>query len=246
MKYENWGGEAVAGALALLCTASAVAAPPATAPKGIPPSSTRGQPADSLHISVRPNGVLSPGQTVEITIDGNPRNTPVDGRVVSPDAPVLLTFKKLPFTTSITIPKEFVGSFEISAVMSDKPNTAWFSKNPASGEKALLVKVPAALQRIKVEPTDVSFEKPGEESVLYVSGYYADGIERRLESSSAGTRYTTSNPGVVSVSSKDGRLRAESLGTAVVTVENGGIVVAVSVVVYPDTPVLRLEHPPPP
>jgi len=57
---------------------------------------------------------------------------------------------------------------------------------------------------------------------LAVKGRYANGVERDLSSSEAGTTYTTSNPAVVTVD-RDGVCRPVGSGLAVVTVENGGV-----------------------
>jgi hypothetical protein len=57
---------------------------------------------------------------------------------------------------------------------------------------------------------------------LAVKGLYANGVERDLSSSEAGTTYTSSNPAVVTVD-RDGVCRPVGAGLAVVTIENGGV-----------------------
>ena len=57
---------------------------------------------------------------------------------------------------------------------------------------------------------------------LRVKGVYANGVERDLSSSEAGTTYTSSDPAVVAVD-RDGVCRPVGSGLAVVTIENGGV-----------------------
>jgi len=57
---------------------------------------------------------------------------------------------------------------------------------------------------------------------LRVKGVYANGVERDLSSSEAGTTYTSSNPAVVAVD-RDGVCRPVGRGLAVVTIENGRV-----------------------
>jgi hypothetical protein len=162
VKHGNSIGAAVTLALALLCATRAVAAPPATTSNGIPKGDASGQPGTSLQISVRPDGVLSPGQTVELTVDGTPQNMPINAVVVSPGEPGFLKVTALPFKAPLTIPREFVGGFSIQASMSSKPGELWPGDGSVGAEKTLSVKVTAALQRIEVYPTDMLFENLGE------------------------------------------------------------------------------------
>ena len=177
---------------------------------------------------------------MEITVDGTPQDTPISAVVVSPRVEGLLKVTKLPFKAPATVPEDFVGSFEIQGSMSSKPGEPWPGDGLVGALKALLVKVPAALQRIEVYPSDVTFEQLGESQVLAVYGTYADNVQRSIGSSFArsatGTSYTSSDPKIASVSPVNGTVRAEGYGKAIVTVENSGIAVHVPVNVRPETP----------
>jgi hypothetical protein len=215
--------------LAFLPAVSAVAAPATKAPQdasmdGAPERQT----SSALRISVRPEGPVSPGQTVEVTVEGS-RKGPLNALMVTPGEPRALDVKELPFTARITIPRESVGSFVISVTLAPNPGAALFDPGSVTSEKTLSVKVHAGLQRLEVLPTEVRFDKPGDYQVLYVFGHYGDGVKRKVENRSAGTTYASSDPSIVSVSPEDGRIRAEGLGAAVVTVKNSGIAVRIPV-----------------
>jgi hypothetical protein len=57
---------------------------------------------------------------------------------------------------------------------------------------------------------------------LYIKGLYANGLERNLSSSEAGTTFMSSNPAVLTVD-RGGRCTVVGTGLAVVTIENGGV-----------------------
>jgi len=219
--------------LAFLVAASAVSAPAKAQKKGSTDDAPEGRKSSALRISVRPDGPVSPGQTVEVTVDG-PRKGPVNALLVFPLGG--MDVKELPFTARITIPEEAVGSFGIIVTMAGESDTSLFGPGSVSSEKTLSVKISAALQQLEVLPTELRFMKPGDYGELYVYGHYADGVRRRVESSSAGTTYTSSDPRIVSVVAENGRVRAEGFGTALVTVENSGITVRIPVEVRPEAP----------
>jgi hypothetical protein len=55
---------------------------------------------------------------------------------------------------------------------------------------------------------------------LRVEGKYSDGVERDLTSSTSGTTYTSSNNKIVTVNS-EGKMTAQAIGEAKITVRNG-------------------------
>src|SRR5207247_10672930 len=57
---------------------------------------------------------------------------------------------------------------------------------------------------------------------MYAKGRYADGVERDLSSSAAGTIYASSNPAVVSVD-REGSCTVIGSGLGVSTIDNGGV-----------------------
>jgi hypothetical protein len=65
-----------------------------------------------------------------------------------------------------------------------------------------------------------------------VGGTYSDGIEREITSSANGTTYASSDERIVTVNS-EGKVAAQGIGTAKITVTNGSYSAEVKVVVKP-------------
>lgn len=66
---------------------------------------------------------------------------------------------------------------------------------------------------------DLFLSKLGENKQLYIRGIYSDGIERRIESSTSGTTYQTSDPKIAKVD-REGLVTAVGAGKAVITIRN--------------------------
>ncbi len=78
-------------------------------------------------------------------------------------------------------------------------------------------------------PTDIeNYEK----AELSVYGNYSDDVERDLTSSSSGTTYTSSDEKVATVD-KEGKVTAQGIGKAKITVKNGKYSAMVDVIVKP-------------
>jgi hypothetical protein len=174
--------------------------------------------------------VVSPGQTVKVKLDPVPGTRIGMVQLYSRGDPSVASFTSLPATVRLTVPDEAAGDFTF-LVISVTPDNGWAPPI----ETTLRVAVQAALQSFEVLPTTMWFRKPGEEAIVYVSGQYADGVKRDLEKSGTGTSYVSSAPSVVTVS-KDGRVRAQGNGQAVVKVANGGFSADIAVSVAPDPP----------
>lgn len=144
------------------------------------------------------------------------------------------------YRTTLRIPANLVGYEKLSVIGLDKsgketelirnilvklpPNVVLKSIMVFDQDYMLLYKLPAGskpedMQRIETEQ-------------LSVSGMYSDGVKRKLTSSTSGTTYTTNNEKIVTVDS-DGKVTAQSIGTAKITVKNGKYSAQVDIVVKP-------------
>jgi len=78
-------------------------------------------------------------------------------------------------------------------------------------------------------PTDIeNYEK----AELSVTGIYSDGVNRGLTSSASGTTYSSSDETIVKVNS-EGKVTAQGIGRAKITVRNGNYSATVDIIVKP-------------
>lgn len=183
-----------------------------------------------LVVVLTPNDgtVVSPGATVSVSIDRLPGASIGEVLIFSGGEPQIVSVTSLPATVQVTVPDDAAGQFPLVIVSTDP---AGDFAEPI--EIDLTVAPQVALQSMTVFPPDAWLVRAGDERVLYVFGQYADGVERSITASEAGTTYFSSDPAIVTVSA-NGRLRAEGFGDATVTVANGGLSVDVPVTVAPD------------
>jgi len=111
-------------------------------------------------------------------------------------------------------------------------------------KRSLLVKLPpnVVLQSIIVDDYKTLFKLPMgsspeemqriESRQLRVKGMYSDGVKRKLTSSASGTTYTSSDETIVKVD-KEGKVTAQGIGKAKITIRNGSYSATVDVVVKP-------------
>lgn len=144
-----------------------------------------------------------------------------------------------PYQYSFIIDKDFVGTETILA-------SAKLDNNQIIEAKVdIQVLLPAniILKGISVDPTRILLQKLPEGSEpnkvsayetrsIGVGGIYSDGIQRYIASSSDGTTYTSSNENVVTVD-KEGKVFAQGIGKAKITVRNGNFSATVDVLVNP-------------
>ena len=98
------------------------------------------------------------------------------------------------------------------------------SKVVSGSTLVLLEKLPAGSSATDIE----TYEK----SELSVHGQYSDGVNRILTSSASGTTYASSDEKVVTVD-KEGKVVAQGIGKAKITVRNGNFSANVDVLVKP-------------
>ena len=151
--------------------------------------------------------------------------------------PMYYDILKGEYREEIEIPEEKTGVITFTVMAYDK-----LGKKIKLSRK-LLVKLPpnVVLQSIIVDDYKTLFKLPLgspldmqriESRQLHVDGMYSDGVERDLTLSSSGTTYTSSNEQIVTVS-PDGKMTAQGIGTAKITVRNGQHSAVVDVVVKP-------------
>ncbi len=143
------------------------------------------------------------------------------------------------YEEEIEIPIDRTGNLDFRVFAYDKSGTKvkltrnLFVKMPpnvvlqtimVNKEYMLLYKLPAGSS-----PDDM---RRIESRQLHVDGMYSDGVERDLTLSASGTTYTSSNEKIVTVS-PDGKVTAQGLGGAKVTVRNGKYSTQVDIEVVP-------------
>ncbi|MBI4697770.1 MAG: Ig-like domain-containing protein [Nitrospirae bacterium] len=144
-----------------------------------------------------------------------------------------------PYEYVFTIDPEFVGTAEILAIAKLENGTGIQAKIQ------ITVVLPSniRLTGIEVDPNPVFLYKmlpnsdPNDVRIfetkqLGVGGMYSDGIERGLTSSASGTTYTSSDESIVKVD-KEGKMTAQGIGKAKITVMNGKFSKTVDVIVKP-------------
>ncbi|MCI5065071.1 alpha/beta fold hydrolase [bacterium] len=162
--------------------------------------------------SPAPGTVVAPGSQVTVRVDPVSGYAPVgvDFFTSEEDALVLT----VPFETTVTIPDDVVGDFNVLAFAADAADVR------AVAQPLTLSVIPASqLQTMSVDEDEVTFTAPLLERAVVVRGEYADGSQRVISAASAGTSYVSRDPSVVSVSS-EGLLRAEGPGVTTVLVSN--------------------------
>ena len=129
----------------------------------------------------------------------------------------------IPYESTKTIVLSAIGKTPTGAVMS--PEVVINVVFPAN----------AVLQQLKSTGTVFLYGTSGLGSLdaLHIVGKYSDGHERDLRQGSTGTRYSSSDPKIVTVDA-DGLVTAHSLGNAQIIVINSDKQIAITVIVKAD------------
>ena len=186
--------------------------------------------------SPRSGEQVMPGQTVWLIILPSSADE-TDVRAVQVLAPGASGCENVqptaPIQCALTIPDGSGKSSVPTAV--DIRVMATFA-NGTEGSAATHVAIAAtteALMTLRGDPREqpLVFDAVGQQKDLTVLGESADGATRDLRGRSQGTVYDISNPSVVKVH-EDGRVVAQSMGTATITVRNGALSFDVPVIVH--------------
>ena len=142
------------------------------------------------------------------------------------------------YREEIEIPEDQKGNIDFNVLAYDKAG----KKVKLTRNIFVKMRPNLVLQSIRVDDYKTLFKLPAgsspeemqkvESRQLRVDGIYSDGVERDLTSSSAGTTYTSSNEKIVTVNS-EGKMKAQGIGEAKITVRNGKYSAQVDVVVKP-------------
>jgi hypothetical protein len=198
-------------------------------PQSIQQRSIYAQPmaAGGLRIITPAEGtVVTPGQSVQVTVEPDTGVVPVRMTLVT--SKTVQTLDTAPFQFTLIIPNDVVGPFTIAAVGKDAAKTLY------DAELTLQVQPQSSLQRLGSDPVDFYFSEIGTTQLMTVQGYYADNGVRDLTAAATGTTYQSGNSSVVTVD-VNGRLQAQSNGTATVTATNGEVSAYVTVRVEAET-----------
>ena len=172
------------------------------------------------------SSTVAPGQTVTVTVQPDAGLTLDSLALIVPGDVQQRT--AAPWTFSVTIPASAVGPFGIAAAGKDTGGTFYIA------EITVNVAPTVALRALATTPTDVVLTEAGLQQSLVVQGIYQDDSVRDLTAATTGTTYQSSNPGVVTVDA-NGRLTAQSNGTATVAAINGEVSAYVTVRVEAET-----------
>jgi len=196
-------------------------APAASSPSKINLASAQATTVDSgIRITSPANGqVFAPGDTVSINVS-LPATLQVNDFDV--DVPGLddlegTNYNGSSFRASLVIPDTFAGPLTLTPGVTDVNN------NPIQGVSiGISVRPPTAPQTLILTEQNFFLVSVTDTARLHVQGIYSNGIKLDLTSSASGTTYSSNNPNVLSVDT-EGNVQAKQFGTAVVTVQNGGV-----------------------
>lgn len=192
-------------------------------------------PAWSLTIeSPRPGEQVMPGQTVWLVVQPNSADE-TDVRAVQVIAPGAKGCEDvqpvIPIQCALTVPD---GSNEtpVPNAVDIRVRVMFASGALGSAKTYMTVAETRTLAALDGDPRDspLVFEAVGQERDLTVIGRSMEGATYDLRGRQQGTVYDINNPAVVKVRD-DGRVVAQGMGTATITVRNGALFFEVPVIV---------------
>jgi len=143
------------------------------------------------------------------------------------------------YKITIQVPRDYYGYYDNLVV-----DAADSSGHSIELRGKIFVKMPpnVVLQSIVVDDYRILYKLPLgsspeemqriESRPLRVEGMYSDGVKRELNSSASGTTYTSSDETIVTVDT-EGKMTAQKLGKAKITIKNGNYSATVVVAVKP-------------
>ncbi|MCP3101098.1 choice-of-anchor A family protein [Myxococcus sp. K15C18031901] len=180
--------------------------------------------AGSLTItSPAPGTQVTPGGYVTVAVAGTGGFAPQTVGIIGGGRATIL--EAGPFTTQFQIPVEALGSVTFSAFGIDAQGQTLYAP-----KVTLPVVTSAQLKTLEVLNGDATLSGPGATRKLVVHGVYSDGVTRDVSSATLGTRYSTSNTGIATITA-DGTLTGVAPGMATVMVLNGTVLTSITVTV---------------
>ncbi|MCE9667317.1 choice-of-anchor A family protein [Myxococcus stipitatus] len=180
--------------------------------------------AGSLSITYpTPDTRVKPGSTLTVNVSASGGFQPETVVIVGAGRATIL--EAAPFSTLFQIPEEAIGTVEFVAFGIDAQGQML-----SSPHVSLPVVNSAGLKTIEVLNGDATLSGPGARRKLVVHGLYSDGVTRDISSPTLGTRYSTSNASIATITA-DGTLTGVSKGMATVMVLNGTVLTSITVTV---------------
>lgn len=167
------------------------------------------QPSSGAETDVRTVQVLAPGasgcENVQLAV-------PIQCQLIIPDGS-----SKSPVPTAVDI----------------RVHVTFANGTEGSASTYVTLATTETLVELRGDPRErpLVFDSVGQEKDLTVLGWSIDGATRDLRGLTKGTMYDISNPAVVKVF-ENGRVAAQSVGTATITVRNGSFFFEVPVIVH--------------
>ena len=218
---------------------SAFSAPPPV-PAPIPGRASATAPEVKLiTLSPAEATVFAPGQSVVF------RATPLAGANVKQvlfitgydDALESNLIEAAPFQATFVIPADFSGDYRVVALARDAAG------NLEQIQRTYKVLPAAPPQSLRIEPTSMRLTSQNATRALAVFGTFAGGVSIDLSSAVTGTKYSTSDSSIATVSA-EGVVTAKNSGNAIVTATNGGQSADALVTVQFNAPVVTGLTPP--
>ncbi len=187
---------------------------PALSSDGLPPPVAAG----TLTLtSSTPGGIVMSGQMVVVTATPSGGLVPQAVTFIWPDGSWSNSMGS-PHAASWTVPIEFLGPISVGAIARTPLGEIAFHSSPLH----LVVATTGNLTAISVDPDVMTISTQGGRRGLYVVGSFSDAVSRKITAGATGTTYQSSNTAVVTVDN-DGVVTAVTSGTATITASNSGM-----------------------
>jgi pimeloyl-ACP methyl ester carboxylesterase len=172
--------------------------------------------------SPAPGTTVTPSSSISVTVDTNGGAQPIAVLITSAASSELV--QAAPFTTSVLIPADAIGTTPVHAIAFYDQGGMAFAE-PVN----LNVKVDATVKAIQVLNGDQVLQRQGRTRQLTVIGTYSDGIRRNITQAVLGTRYSISQLGPVATVSTNGLITAVNPGDATIAITNGAAITSVNI-----------------
>jgi pimeloyl-ACP methyl ester carboxylesterase len=140
-----------------------------------------------------------------------------------------------PFRASLTVPVNFIGSLEITAIAASGQRQVDIHERAIRVFSAPGVSLQSMVVETEAGTTNMVFRQLAIPQSIRVSGVFTDGVTRDISAPETGTAYSSSNESVVIVDN-GGKVAVVGNGSAEITVINGNVMTAIPVLVALEPP----------